>query len=185
VTINTTPNRAYPWPANDEPVTNGWDAIRDLAVAIDTDVDAIADAAAARVVPWTAYDPRLPGSSPIFLSLSYKARYSIRDKLCEVEIGGHYYPSTAGPFAFALPVAMSPHDYPVSLCVGSCWAYDFSTSQRYAGSVVIDPGATSVRLWSTGTNPWGDTGGSQAPFTWAVNGSPEDSLSLSFRYPVA
>jgi hypothetical protein len=41
VTINTTPNRGYPWPDNTEAVTNGWDAIRDLAVALDTDVAAL------------------------------------------------------------------------------------------------------------------------------------------------
>lgn len=39
MTISTTTNRAYPWPNNDEPVSNGWDAIRDVAVAVDTDVN--------------------------------------------------------------------------------------------------------------------------------------------------
>lgn len=35
MTISTTPTLALPWPNNDEPVTNGWDAVRDLAVALD------------------------------------------------------------------------------------------------------------------------------------------------------
>jgi hypothetical protein len=39
MTISTTANRAYPWPNSDEPVSNGWDAIRDVAVAVDTDVN--------------------------------------------------------------------------------------------------------------------------------------------------
>ncbi len=38
MTINTTTHRAYPWPASDEPVSNGWDAIRDVAVAVDADL---------------------------------------------------------------------------------------------------------------------------------------------------
>lgn len=39
MTISATPNQGYPWPNNDEPVSNGWDAIRDLAVAVDLDVN--------------------------------------------------------------------------------------------------------------------------------------------------
>lgn len=39
MTINTTPARGYPWPDNTEAVANGWDAIRDLAVAVDADMD--------------------------------------------------------------------------------------------------------------------------------------------------
>lgn len=33
--INTTPAHGLPWPDSAEAVTNGWDAIRDLAVAVD------------------------------------------------------------------------------------------------------------------------------------------------------
>lgn len=36
MTISTTPTLALPWPNSDEPVSNGWDAIRDLAVALDS-----------------------------------------------------------------------------------------------------------------------------------------------------
>lgn len=35
MTISTTPIYGFPWPNSDEAVTNGWDAIRDLAVAME------------------------------------------------------------------------------------------------------------------------------------------------------
>jgi hypothetical protein len=181
MTISTTPNRGYPWPDNAEPLTNGWDAIRDLAVAVDTDVDALADAAAARVVGWTDYDPRYGATSPIMLSANLRARYSVRDKLCEVQISGTYYPQTAGVYKWLLPVAhVAGHSVP--LCVGTAWAYDISTSQRYQGAVVIPSGAGHVEVWTSGTNPWSDQGGATAPFAWAAS---NDQVSLSFRYEVA
>jgi hypothetical protein len=39
MTISTTP-RGYRYPESDEPVTNGWDAIRDLAEDLDADLSA-------------------------------------------------------------------------------------------------------------------------------------------------
>lgn len=69
MTINTTANRGYPWPDNAEAVANGWDAIRDLAVAVDTDVQALMfrgarcylaaqnlNSGVSTNIPWTAED---------------------------------------------------------------------------------------------------------------------------------
>jgi hypothetical protein len=55
VTVSTTPNRGYHWPNNDEPVTNGWDAIRDLAVDVDLDVKATREAPYAKAYSTVDY----------------------------------------------------------------------------------------------------------------------------------
>lgn len=135
-------------------------------------------------VPWTSYDPVTTGAGPIMLNATKRGRFSVRDKLVTVQISGHYYsgPSLAA-FRFALPAGYGlVAGHAVELAVGSAWAYDLSTSQRYAGTVVIPAGAGHAEIWSTGTNPWGDTGGSSAPFVWAPS---DDRISLTFSYETA
>jgi hypothetical protein len=149
--------------------------IEDLA----GDVEALVPAR----VGWTSYDPMTTGAGPIMLNATKRGRYSVRDKLVTVQISGHYYPGAAGTYRFALPAGYGlVAGHAVALAVGSAWVYDFSTSQRYAGTVVIPAGAGHAAIWSTGTNPWGDTGGASAPITWDPS---NDQISLSFSYETA
>ena len=69
MTINTTPQYGLPWPDNTEAVANGWDAIRDLAVAAEAAMAALpqgelaAAAATACVTSATGVTTDIPGMS--------------------------------------------------------------------------------------------------------------------------
>lgn len=82
MTISTTPKFALPWPENDEPVTNGWDAIRDLAVALDAALDDLPKGEIARVEvtagdlgPYTVEAKPVPGmtfNAPVVAGRKYR-----------------------------------------------------------------------------------------------------------------
>jgi hypothetical protein len=165
MTISTTPNRGYPWPNNDEPVTNGWDAIRDVAVAVDTDL--------AGLGAWTAYVPTITGPTVTV----NEARYC---KLGRLVTGQVQVTLTAGfgavVMGVSLPVAAKALVGTNPIC-GQVQATDQGVGYHHTHAYLVS--TTKCEFWGIGGS--GTNWQGAVPFTWAAG----DSLRVLFTYESA
>lgn len=154
MTISTT-TKGFRWPNNDEPVTNGWDAIRDLAVDVDGYLD---------LGHLTAQDPIVRQSTTLLAgpgSLWTLGDFGVATAGASGDTGGWFRtregivdgwasavqngngPSFGGPAAntwVKLPVAAGelPHRMPVGSW--SYWSFDRSAPPGLAGEILLDKG---------------------------------------------
>lgn len=186
MTISTTPNLALPWPNNDEAVTNGWDAIRDLAVALDTYLTTGHLTALDPIVRQSAASLSGPGSLWTLGDFGvatqgasgdtggwYRTREGIVDgwALAVQNGNGPSFPPTAAANTWVkLPVACPelPHRMPVGSY--SYWSFDRTAGAVSEGELLLDKYFIAGEYWGQ--------------LTSRLNSNNQYSLAVHWEYPV-
>jgi hypothetical protein len=147
VTIGTTSDRGYPYPESDEPLTNGWDAIRDLAEAVDNDVAGLAVGVGGA---WQTYTPALTAvpTSPTLGSGAVQfgewqdaggtIHFTVRINFKAGMAAG------SGTYRIGLPANVAASWVTEQAVVGNGTFYDASADQTYHLTARCIPSSNSV-----------------------------------------